>query len=146
MTELTILLVEDDDGHAVLIQRSLRPVELPLRVVRVADGKKALDFVHGPERKTVGGPLVIFLDLNLPVVDGYQVLHALKTNVETRRIPVVVITTTDDRREMEKCYDLGANAYISKPMEFERFSSTMQNLGRFLSVITIPNGAPPSHA
>lgn len=139
MAGLTILLVEDDDGHAVLIQRSLRPVDFPIQVVRVADGQKALDFIHGPDRQEIDGPLVVFLDLNLPVIDGYKVLQTLKGDTETRRIPVVVITTTDDRREMEKCYDLGANAYVSKPLEFDRFSTTMQSLGQFLTVVTIPS-------
>lgn len=139
MSALTVLLVEDDDGHAVLIQRSLRPTDFSLDVVRVSDGQKALDYIADNERRDEDVPLVVFLDLNLPVVDGYQVLERLKSDVETRRIPVVVITTTDDRREMERCYDLGANAYISKPMEFERFSTTMQSLGQFLSVVTVPS-------
>lgn len=139
MGALTILLVEDDDGHAVLIQRSLRPEEHSLNIIRVADGQKALDFIATMGQRGPDEPVVVFLDLNLPVVDGFQVLERLKGDAETRRIPVIVITTTDDRREMERCYDIGANAYISKPMAFDRFSMTMKSLGQFLSVVTVPS-------
>lgn len=133
---LKIVLVEDDDGHAILIQRSLRPLRPDNQIVRVSNGQQAVDYLFH-EHEDVE-PTVVFLDLNLPILDGYQVLARLKGDQKTRKIPVVVISTTDDSREMERCYELGANAYISKPLEFKTFSHTMKSLGQFLSVVSIP--------
>lgn len=133
---LKIVLVEDDDGHAILIQRSLRPLRPDNQIVRVSDGQQAVDYLFH-EHDDIE-PTVVFLDLNLPILDGYQVLERLKGDQKTRKIPVVVISTTSDSREMERCYELGANAYISKPMEFKTFSHTMKSLGQFLSVVSVP--------
>ena len=133
---LKIVLVEDDDGHAILIQRSLSPLPPENQIVRVSDGQQAVDYFFDSHEESE--PTVVFLDLNLPVLDGYQVLQRLKANDKTRKIPVVIISTTDDTREMERCYDLGANAYISKPLEFKLFTHTIRSLGEFLSVVTIP--------
>ena len=133
---LKIVLVEDDDGHAILIQRSLSPLRPQNQIVRVSDGQQAVDYLF--ESHETSEPTVVFLDLNLPVLDGYQVLERLKADHKTRKIPVVIISTTDDTREMERCYDLGANAYISKPLEFKHFTHTMRSLGEFLSVVTVP--------
>lgn len=133
---LKIVLVEDDDGHAVLIQRSLKPLPPNNEIVRVSDGQQAVDYFFNEHEETE--PMVVFLDLNLPILDGYQVLERLKKDDKTRKIPVVIISTTDDSREMERCYELGANAYISKPLEFKHFSHTMKSLSNFLSVVSVP--------
>jgi CheY-like chemotaxis protein len=84
--------------------------------------------------------LLVLLDLNLPGLDGYQVLARLKSDERTRQIPVIILTTTDDPREVERCYALGCNVYITKPVEYEQFSEAIRKLGLFLSVVKIPNG------
>ena len=138
---VTILLVEDDPGHAVLIEKNLRRAGIANAIVTLNDGQKAVDFLFkrdGYENDTHPDPLLILLDLNLPVLDGYQVLKNIKENERTKRIPIIVLTTTDNPSEVSKCYELGCNAYVTKPVDYEAFSRAIQNLGLLLSVITVP--------
>jgi CheY-like chemotaxis protein len=141
--EVTILLVEDDAGHARLIEKNLRRSNITNEIITVSDGQQALDYLFGAGQ-CVGGecasPLLVLLDLNLPVLDGYQVLERMKADERTRRIPVVVLTTTDDTREVSRCYDLGCNVYVTKPVSYQQFCEAIRNLGLFLSVVTVPNG------
>jgi CheY-like chemotaxis protein len=137
---VVILLVEDDPGHAKLIEKNLRRSGLLNELIVVTDGSRALDFVfHQGEFAEYGNsrPLLILLDLNLPVLDGYQVLQRLKASDETKTIPIVILTTTDDPREVARCYELGCNVYVTKPVEYEQFSEAIRQLGLFLSVVTI---------
>ena len=138
---LRLILVEDDQGHAVLIEKNLRRAGLASEIVRFANGQEALDYIFG----TIVGsgdepvvPCVILLDLNLPEVDGCQVLQQLKSDPKTRRIPVVVLTTTENPHEIKRCYDLGCNAYISKPVEYDQFSAVIKSLGQFLGYLKVP--------
>jgi CheY-like chemotaxis protein len=80
----------------------------------------------------------MLLDLNLPVLDGYQVLQRMKADERTKCIPVVILTTTDDTREVARCYDLGCNVYLTKPVDYEKFSEAICKLGLFLAVVTVP--------
>ena len=141
--QVTILLVEDDPGHARLIEKNLRRSGITNEIVAVSDGQQALDYLFG-EGEYAGddraSPLLMLLDLNMPVLDGYQVLERVKGDERTKRIPVVVLTTTDDSREMSRCYDLGASVYITKPVEYQQFSEAINKLGLFLSIVTGPNG------
>jgi CheY-like chemotaxis protein len=137
MQEVTILLVEDDPGHARLIEKNLRRSKISNEIVKVGDGQQALDYVSRDEHPS---PLLVLLDLNLPVLDGYQVLERMKADERTRRIPVVILTTTDDRREVSRCYDLGCSVYVTKPVDYQQFSEAIRKLGLFLSVVTVPNG------
>lgn len=140
--QVAILLVEDDPGHARLIIKNLRRANLTNDIVAVEDGQQALDYLFsegeyaGDDRPT---PMLVLLDLNLPVLDGYQVLKRMKADERTKRIPVVILTTTDDTREVERCYDLGCNVYITKPVDYQQFSEAIRKIGLFLSVVTIPN-------
>jgi CheY-like chemotaxis protein len=139
---VTILLVEDDPGHAVLIEKNLRRAGIANEIMVVNDGQKAVDILlkrGGSRGDTPPAPLVILLDLNLPVLDGYQVLKIIKNDEHTRQIPVVMLTTTDNPAEVARCYELGCNAYITKPVEYEAFSKAIQNLGMFLSIIKVPS-------
>ena len=140
--EVTILLVEDDPGHARLVEKNLRRSNVTNDVVIVTDGQQALDYLFS-EGEYVGdepdSPLLVLLDLNLPVLDGYQVLKRMKADERTRRLPVIVLTTTDDTREVSRCYDMGCSVYITKPVDYEQFSEAIRNLGLFLSVVTIPS-------
>ena len=142
--EVTILLVEDDPGHARLTEKNLRRSNVANQVIIVSDGQQALDYLlaegefAGTKRAS---PLLVLLDLNLPVLDGYQVLQRMKADERTKRIPVIVLTTTDDAREVTRCYELGCSVYITKPVEYADFSDAIRQLGLFLSVVTVPDGA-----
>jgi CheY-like chemotaxis protein len=134
---VTILLVEDDPGHALLIEKNLRRANIANTIVKLDNGQKAVDFLFKDE----GGlrdPLLILLDLNLPVLDGYQVLKIIKNDERTRQIPVAILTTTDNPHEVKRCYELGCNIYITKPVEYEQFSGAIQTLGLFLSIVKVP--------
>ena len=137
MQEVTILLVEDDAGHARLIEKNLRRSNIRNEIITVSDGQQALDYVSGDKRPSL---LLVLLDLNLPVLDGYQVLQRMKADERTRCIPVVILTTTDDAREVSRCYDLGCNVYVAKPVDYQQFSEAIRRLGLFLSVVTVPGG------
>lgn len=141
---LTIVLVEDDPGHARLIERNLRRAHMTNEILLLTDGQQALEyfFSTGAQTSTTHRrPLLIVLDLNLPGPDGYQILAQLKAHQHTRHIPVVVLTTTDEPQEIERCYALGCNAYITKPMEYEQFVDAIRTLGLFLAVAKFPRGA-----
>lgn len=139
--QLTVILVEDDPGHSLLIQKNLRRAGLANPVVHLTDGQQALDYLFSTG--TFSGvrhpvPLFILLDLNMPVVDGYQVLSKIKADKRTRSIPVVVLTTTDNPAEISRCYELGCNVYVTKPVEYDKFSAAIQSLGLFLTIVKVP--------
>ena len=85
-------------------------------------------------------PLLVLLDLNMPVLNGYQVLERMKRDERTKSIPVIILTTTDDAREVSRCYELGCNVYITKPVDYEQFSEAIRKLGLFIMVMMIPDG------
>ena len=85
-------------------------------------------------------PVLVLLDLNMPVLDGYQVLERIKSDVRTKDIPVSILTTTDCRREVERCYDLGCNVYVTKPVDYDQFCEAIRKIGLFLPVVTVPKG------
>jgi DNA-binding response OmpR family regulator len=139
--EVTIVMIEDDEGHARLIEKNVRRAGVNNEIVPFTLGKGALDYILGPVRDGLVSKdryLLILLDLNLPDMSGLDILEKIKTNEHTRRMPVVVLTTTDDEREIQKCYDLGANVYITKPVDYDGFSTAIRNLGLFFSVIQVP--------
>ena len=140
---VTILLVEDNPGHARLIEKNLRRSNITNDIVTVSDGQQALDCLHSEGEYTRCGqtaPLLVLLDLNLPVLDGVQVLERMKADERTKRIPVIILTTTDDAREVSRCYDLGCSVYMTKPVEYDQFTDAIHKLGLFLSVVTVPDG------
>jgi CheY-like chemotaxis protein len=138
-----ILLVEDDPGHARLIEKNLRRANITNDIAILTDGQQAIDYLFKEGKfaeSNHSAPLLILLDLNLPVLDGYQVLQRMKQDPRTKRIPVIMLTTTDDAREVARCYDLGCNVYITKPVNYDQFSEAIRKIGLFLSVVSIPNG------
>jgi len=135
--QVTILLVEDDPGHARLIEKNLRRANITNDIVKATDGQQAVDYLFGNGRAL---SLLVLLDLNLPVLDGYQVLERMKADERTKHIPVIMLTTTDDSREVSRCYELGCNVYITKPVDYERFSDAIRKLGLFMAVFMIPDG------
>ena len=141
--EVTILLVEDDPGHARLIEKNLRRSNITNDLLVLSDGQQAVDYLFG-EGAYAGAKrstrLLMLLDLNLPVLDGYQVLRRMKGDERTKHIPVVILTTTDDAREVARCYEFGCNVYVTKPVEYEQFSEAIRKLGLFLAIVAVPNG------
>ncbi len=138
---VTILLVEDDPGHALLIEKNLRRAGIANRILKLDTGQKAVDFLlkqgdYVDDDQPV--PILLLLDLNLPVLDGYQVLSVIKKNNRTRTIPVVILTTTDNPHEVARCYELGCNVFITKPVEYDAFSDAIRKMGLFLSIVRIP--------
>jgi CheY-like chemotaxis protein len=139
---LDILLAEDDDGHAYLVQTNLKRAGIVNPISRVRDGQEALDYVfrHGEySRRDASQPLLMILDINMPRVDGVEVLNKIKKNPATTSMPVIILTTTDDPREVENCYQLGCNVYITKPVAYEDFVEAVKRLGLLLQVVQIPS-------
>jgi CheY-like chemotaxis protein len=138
---VSIILVEDDDGHATLVERNLRRAGLTNGFLRMKDGQEALDYFARPESSEVGSvhfPCVVLLDINMPRVDGVEVLRQMKANPKTASVPVIMLTTTDDPREVDRCYGLGCNVYVTKPVEYEAFIEAIKRLGFFLQVVKLP--------
>ena len=138
---LLIVMAEDDPGHAALIQRNLRRSGISNEIIHVTDGQMALDYVHcqGPFANRVpNGPLLLLLDINMPRMDGVDVLRQLKADPATAQIPIIMLTTTDDPREVERCYQLGCGVYVTKPVDYERFVEAVQRLGLFLQIVQVP--------
>jgi CheY-like chemotaxis protein len=138
---LMILLAEDDDGHATLIRRNLTRAGVVNDVVHVKDGREALDFlfrrgVFADRPKDVS--ILLLLDINMPHLSGVEVLRIIKADEATARTPVIMLTTTDDPREVEKCYALGCSVYITKPVQYESFVDAIRRLGMFLAIIQVP--------
>ena len=139
-----IVMIEDDEGHARLIEKNIRRAGVTNEVLPFPDGTSALDFLLGPDRTgqvSAGRAMLILLDLNLPDMTGADILNIVKENEHLERTPVVVLTTTDDQREIQRCYDLGCNVYITKPVNYEGFANAIRQLGLFFSVIQVPDAA-----
>ncbi len=141
MHPVCIVMIEDDEGHARLIERNIRRAGVNNEIVPFRDGTSALGYLLGPDGSgevSARRHLLVLLDLNLPDMTGIDILERVKANPHTRRSPVVVLTTTDDAREIQRCYDLGANVYITKPVNYEGFSNAIRQLGLFFSVMQVP--------
>jgi CheY-like chemotaxis protein len=138
---VTIIMIEDDEGHARLIEKNIRRAGVNNEIIPFKNGTEAIAYLMGADGSGEVGMsrhLLILLDLNLPDMTGIDILERVKGNVHTRRSPVVVLTTTDDEREIQRCYDLGANVYITKPVDYENFANAIKQLGLFFSVMQVP--------
>ena len=136
-----IVMIEDDEGHARLIEKNIRRAGVNNPIAPFANGTEAINYLFGADGSGLvnkGKPLLILLDLNLPDMTGGEILSRVKTNEYLKRIPVVVLTTTDDAVEIQRCYDLGCNVYITKPVNYENFANAIRQLGLFFSVIQVP--------
>ncbi len=132
--EVEILLAEDSDTDAELCIDALRRSNLANRLIRVKDGAEALEFLFATGRyaqRSTGTPRLIMLDLGLPKISGLDVLRKIKSEDATRGVPVVIMTSSTEQRDMVDSYKLGANSYVSKPVEFEEFSSVVTDLGLY---------------
>ncbi|QEM67093.1 response regulator [Geobacter sp. FeAm09] len=142
--EVIILIAEDDDGHAELIQDNLQEAGLRNPIIRFRNGQEALDFFyggadgHGP-RCEKGQAYMMLLDIRMPKVDGVEVLRQIKSDPELKNMPVIMLTTTDDPREIRTCYGLGCSCYVTKPVDYQKFAEMLSRLGLFLLVVQVPD-------
>ena len=145
--EVIILVAEDDSGHARLIEKNLTRGGLGNPIVRFDNGQSVLDFLfcrgESPHRSSEVSYLLL-LDIRMPKVDGVEVLRQLKQDAELRKIPVIILTTTDDPREVERCHTIGCASYIVKPVDYNKFAEAVKGLGLFISLVQVPeiNGKP----
>jgi two-component system, response regulator len=134
-TEVEILLVEDNPNDAELALRALKKNNLANNVVVVSDGEEALDFVFArgkyAHRDIEHGPRVILLDLKLPKVDGLEVLRLIKGDLRTKAIPVIVLTSSKEEKDIVESYKLGVNSYILKPVDFDKFVEAVKDIGYY---------------
>ncbi|MCU0290299.1 MAG: response regulator [Acidobacteria bacterium] len=139
--EVTILIAEDDMGHAALIRKNIVRAGITNAILHFKDGQELLDFFFkkddAPHR--VGEiSYLLLLDIRMPKVDGVEVLRVIKGDPELRKIPTIILTTTDDPREVENCHQLGCSSYITKPVDYEKFVDVIKKLGFFLMVVEVP--------
>ena len=145
--EAIILIAEDDAGHAKLIEKNLTRAGLANPMQRFENGQQTLDFLfrrgNGPKRAE-GVSYLLLLDIRMPKVDGVEVLRQLKADEELRKVPVIMLTTTDDPREVEHCHALGCSSYIVKPVVYDKFAEAIKQLGLFVTLVQVPkiNGQP----
>lgn len=142
MTEqVRIIVAEDDEGHAALIRKNLQRAGIRNQILHFPDGQATLDYLFRTCRDDGGGrgvPLLLLLDICIPKVDGVEVLRRIKEHTQLRKIPVIMITTTNDPREVEHCHALGCSNYITKPVDYDKFVNAIRNLGLFLMVVEVP--------
>jgi len=137
---VNIVMIEDDEGHARLIEKNIRRAGISNGLCHFVTGNEALEYLFNhPEGPALNGPALVLLDLNLPDMSGIDILQKIKGDEHLKRTPVVVLTTTDDKLEIERCYDLGCNVYITKPVDYAAFADAIRQLGLFLSVIQVPD-------
>ena len=141
MDEKTILLVEDNPDDELLTRRALEKNRIANRVVVARDGEEALDYLLGGAPPPPL-PQVVLLDLKLPKVDGLEVLRRLRAEARTRLLPVVVLTTSNEERDILESYELGANSYIRKPVDFQQFLEAVRQLGLYWLLLNEPPPAP----
>jgi len=139
---VTIMLVEDDDGHRLLIRENLRAGGVVNDLIEMRDGQQALDYLtrrgQYHDRTKYPKPGLILLDIKMPKADGFVVLERIKADPELRLIPVLMLTSTDDQLEVNRCYTLGANSYVVKPVRYEDFQERIRALGLFLDIVRFP--------
>ncbi|WP_139247056.1 response regulator [Hyphomicrobium sp. NDB2Meth4] len=138
---VAIVMIEDDEGHARLIERNIRRAGVNNELIPFTNGSSALEYLLGADGSgevSAGRQLLVLLDLNLPDMTGISILEKIKNNRHVKRSPVIVLTTTDDAREIQRCYDLGANVYITKPVDYDNFANAIRQLGLFFAVMQVP--------
>ena len=137
--EYEIVIVEDNPADAELMIRSLKKNQLSNNLIVLEDGELALDFFFKrgkfKDRKACKSNLIVFLDLKLPKVGGLEILRQLKSNQDTKKIPVVIVTSSNQDPDIETAYELGANSYVVKPVDYEKFTETIKQLGLYWLVV-----------
>ncbi|MFC2154888.1 response regulator [Acidobacteriota bacterium] len=139
--EVCILLAEDDMGHAELIRKNVIRAGISNEIFHFKDGQQLLDFLFREEnvfhRKSEISYLIL-LDIRMPKVDGIETLKQIKSHPVLKKIPIIMLTTTDDPREVEICHKYGCSNYITKPVNYERFVDVIKTLGFYLMIVKVP--------
>ena len=137
-----IMLIEDDEGHQLLIRENLRAGGIVNEVIHMSNGQDALDYLmrRGQWQDAAKSPRpgLILLDIKMPKMDGFSVLEKVKSDAQLRMIPVLMLTSTDDQIEINRCYSLGANSYVVKPIRYEEFQDRVRALGLYLDIVRFP--------
>jgi CheY-like chemotaxis protein len=136
-----ILLCEDEEAHADLVRMNLSRSGLANQIMHFNNGLKLADFLFNDQTLARNDKYLVILDINMPGLDGRQVLERVKHDKRTQNIPVVMLTTAEDEREVQRCYNLGCNLYLPKPMEYEDFCSAVHQLGLFIQKAKFPEAA-----
>lgn len=139
--EVVILIAEDDDGHAALIQKNLKRAGIINTINCFKDGEELMKYLY-KDGKTLSLDVkysyLFLLDIRMPKLDGVEVLKRIKSDPDLKKMPVIMVTTTDDPKEVASCHEYGCSSYITKPIDYEKFSEAIRQLGLFLMIIEIP--------
>ena len=138
--DVIILIAEDDEGHFSLIRKNLMRAGIGNEIVRFSNGQETLDYLFGANGEGVEDrrAYLLILDIRMPKIDGVKVLERIRQDQRLRRIPVIILTTTDDPAEVERCHRLGCSIYIVKPVEYDDFVDAIRKVGLFLSIVSVP--------
>jgi CheY-like chemotaxis protein len=139
-SEVTILIAEDDDGHAELVTEQLREAGIGNPIQRFVNGQEVWNFLtrsgSGPHREQQK-PYLLLLDIRMPRMDGIEVLRKVKADPVLQTMPVIMLTTTNDPREVQACYDAGCNSYVTKPVQYTQFTEAIKRLGLFITIMQV---------
>jgi CheY-like chemotaxis protein len=135
-----VLIAEDDEGHAILVQKTLRDAGFANPIRHFCDGQAILDYLfrRGTPERELNQSYVLLLDIRMPKVNGVEVLQQIKADRDLRKLPVIMLTTTDDPREVVRCHELGCSVYIQKPVDYDKFSEAIRRLGLFMTLLLVP--------
>jgi CheY-like chemotaxis protein len=134
----TILIVDDDEGHAILIRENLESAGMPNRIEHFKDGQAVLDFFSA-RPPTPHESYIVLLDIRMPKIDGIEVLRRMRADAELRMLPIIMLTTTDDVRDVQRCHQLGCSGYIQKPVDYEKFADAIRRIGLFVPLLLVPH-------
>ena len=134
----TILIVDDDEGHAILIRENLESAGMPNRLEHSRAGQAVLDF-FASRPPTPTESYVVLLDIRMPKVDGIEVLRRMRADPKLRMLPIIMLTTTDDVRDVQRCHQLGCSGYIQKPVDYEKFADAIRRIGFFVPLLLVPH-------
>lgn len=139
--KFSILVAEDDDGHFTLVKKNFQRMGFSSRIHRFVDGQEIVDFLFstGPDKRREDESYLVLLDIRMPKVDGIEVLKRIKNDDQLKDLPVVMLTTSNEPQQIKQCEELGCDAYIVKPMEYEQFSDALEKVGQsfLLSILRV---------
>ncbi len=138
---IEILIAEDDNGHALLIKKNLKRAGVMNKIRRFKDGQETLDFLFKNKKDITpnsNASYILLLDINMPKKNGVDVLRQIKKDEKLQKLPIIMLTTTDNPVEIDECYRLGCNNYIAKPVDYDKFIETIKKLGLFLMIVKTP--------
>jgi CheY-like chemotaxis protein len=138
--EIVVLIADDDLGHVRLIEKNLQRAGLHNRIEHFEDGQGILDFLfgRGPRLRAKEASYLLLLDIRMPKIDGVEVLRQIKADPELKKIPVIMLTTTDDPREVDNCHAVGCSNYVVKPVDYEKFAEAIKQVGLFIALVQVP--------